>query len=81
MSLRQAVTADRLQGRFNATFRFVVGGTQPIGALLGGLLGAAIGLPLTLALTEVVMLLAVLWLLASPIRHLRAYPTAEADAT
>src|SRR5207247_1522921 len=43
VSLRQAVTPDRLQGRMNATMRFLVWGTIPIGALLGGALGGQIG--------------------------------------
>ena len=36
VSLRQAITPDRLQGRMNASMRFIVWGTIPLGALLGG---------------------------------------------
>lgn len=71
LSLRQALTPDGLQGRVNATFRFLVGGSQPLGSLLGGLLGGAIGLPWTLVVGEVGMLLAVGWLVASPLPRLR----------
>ena len=39
VSLRQAIVPDRLQGRMNATMRFIVWGTVPLGALLGGALG------------------------------------------
>jgi predicted MFS family arabinose efflux permease len=36
VSLRQAITPDRVQGRMNATVRTVIWGTMPIGAFLGG---------------------------------------------
>ncbi len=39
VSLRQAITPDRMLGRMNATMRFIVWGTIPIGALVGGVLG------------------------------------------
>ncbi len=77
LSLRQALTPDRLQGRVNATFRFLVGGSQPLGSLLGGVLGGLIGLPWTLVVGEIGMLLAVLWLLASPLPRLREVPDAD----
>lgn len=35
VSLRQAITPHRLQGRMNATMRFLVWGTMPLGALAG----------------------------------------------
>jgi predicted MFS family arabinose efflux permease len=44
VSLRQAITPERMQGRMNATMRFIVWGTIPLGAILGGFLGGAIGL-------------------------------------
>jgi MFS family permease len=72
VSVRQALAPDHLQGRVNATMRFMAGGMQPIGALLGGALGGLIGLPLTLVVASVGMLLACLWLLLSPVRTLRA---------
>ena len=40
VSLRQAITPERMLGRMNATMRFIVWGTIPIGALVGGVLGA-----------------------------------------
>src|SRR5262249_3822495 len=39
VSFRQAITPERMQGRMNATMRFIVWGTIPIGSLLGGALG------------------------------------------
>lgn len=74
LGLRQALTPDRLHGRVNATFRFLVGGSQPLGSLLGGLLGGAIGLTGTLVVGELGMLLAAGWLFASPLPRLRHLP-------
>jgi MFS family permease len=71
ISVRQAITPDRLQGRVNATMRFLAGGANPIGALIGGALGSAIGVPLTLVVASFGMLLSFLWLLPSPVRHLQ----------
>jgi MFS family permease len=75
VSLRQAITPDRLRGRVTASLRFVIWGTMPIGALLGGFLGEAIGLRPTLALAAIGMLLASLWVLFSPVARLRTVPT------
>ena len=48
VSFRQLLCPERLLGRMNATIRFAVWGTIPIGSLLGGILGATIGLRPTL---------------------------------
>jgi hypothetical protein len=77
VSVRQALTPDRLRGRVNATMRFIAGGMQPIGALIGGALGTILGLPATLGVAAFGMLLAVLWLYLSPVRTLRALPAIE----
>ncbi len=78
ISVRQAMTRDRLMGRVNATIRFVAGGALPAGALLGGALGGVIGLPLTLVVAELGTLLGVVWLVLSPVRSLRALPRVAA---
>ena len=44
ISLTQSLTPERLLGRVNASRRFIVWGTIPIGALLGGTLGQLFGL-------------------------------------
>jgi MFS family permease len=75
ISLRQAITPDRLQGRVNATMRFLAGGATLIGALIGGALGGVIGVPLTLVVACGGMLLSFLWLLLSPVREVQAVPT------
>jgi Na+/melibiose symporter-like transporter len=72
VSLRQAVTPDSLQGRMNATIGFIAWALVPVGALLGGWLGETIGLRPTLFLSAGGEMLAVLWLLLSPVRAARA---------
>src|SRR5256885_42146 len=61
VSLRQAITPHRLQGRMNASMRFMVWGTMPLGSLAGGVLGTTIGLRSTLLVARIGGLLAVLW--------------------
>jgi MFS family permease len=68
VSLRQAITPDRVQGRMNATMRTIVWGTMPIGSLLGGILGSTIGVVPTIILGGFIALLAAGWILAGPIR-------------
>src|SRR5918999_231434 len=79
LSLRQAITPDRLQGRVNATMRFMMWGVTPVGALAGGLLGSAIGLRQTLLLAAVGVLAAFAWVALSEVAHLRDQP-APAEA-
>jgi len=74
VSLRQAITALRLQGRMNATMRFLVGGTVPLGGLAGGALGELLGLRPAMIVAAVGGLLAFLWVLASPVRALQRMP-------
>jgi MFS family permease len=74
MSLRQAVTPDRLLGRMNGGRRVLVFGAQPIGALLAGALGQTVGLPATLVVAAGVGLLAFWVALLSPLRTLRETP-------
>jgi hypothetical protein len=70
---------DRLQGRVNATIRFVAGSAMPTGALIGGALGGLIGLPITLVVAELGTLLGVIWLVLSPVRTLRGLPEATLE--
>jgi predicted MFS family arabinose efflux permease len=77
-SLRMALTPDQLQGRVTASFRFFAQGPAPLGALLGGALGAALGLRPAILLGAVCAVIAIVWLVASPVRRLAALPTAAA---
>lgn len=81
VSYRQAICPDRLLGRMNASVRFMVWGTLPLGALVGGVLGNTIGIHATLWVGAIGMVLAVLPVVLSPLRRLRDLPTsAEPEA-
>jgi hypothetical protein len=74
-SLRQAMVPDRLLGRVTASTELLSAGLGPLGALLGGLLGQAIGVRPTLLIATLCSGgIAVVWLLASPIRRMETYP-------
>ena len=75
VSFRQHLCPDRLLGRMNATMRFIVWGVIPIGALIGGVLGTVFGLRTTLWIGSVGSVLSIVWLLASPMRTMRDFPT------
>src|SRR5438132_12949170 len=74
VSLRQAIVPLRLQGRMNATMRFLVWGTIPLGALTGGLLGEFLGLRTAIGIAILGGSLAFLWVLLSPVRSLKKIP-------
>lgn len=78
VSLRQAIVSQRLQGRMNATMRFLVWGTLPIGGLVGGILGELLGLRMAIGISVVGSFAAFLWVLFSPVRTLRRIPEPEA---
>ena len=75
VSFRQAITPERMQGRMNASMRFIVWGTIPVGSLVGGALGTAIGLLPTIWIGAVGGLLSILPLVLTPVRTLRAVPS------
>jgi MFS family permease len=77
VSLRQAITPERLQGRMNAVMRFIVWGTLPLGSLAGGALASTIGLRTTLIVSAAGGTLAVLPILFSPILALEKIPEPE----
>jgi len=77
VSFRQALCPPRLLGRMNATMRFLVWGTMPLGALLGGALGTWIGLRPTLWVSQIGEVLAVGWVIASPLRNMRDLPVPD----
>ena len=79
VSFRQAICPERLQGRMNSVMRFIVWGTIPLGNLSGGALATWIGLRETIAVGAVGAGSAFLWILFSPMRSVRAMPTAPID--
>jgi MFS family permease len=79
VSLRQSICPERLQGRMNASMRFLVWGTMPLGSLTGGTLAATIGLRPTLFVGAIGAFSSVLPIALSPIRSLREFPEPEND--
>ncbi|WP_375115647.1 MFS transporter [Nonomuraea sp. MTCD27] len=77
LSFRQAITPEPLLGRMNATIRFLVWGTMPLGGLLGGALSAAIGVRNTLLVAASGACLAFLWVVTSPMRSMRELPVSS----
>jgi len=78
LSLRLAITADRMHGRVNATMRFVMWGVTPFGALAGGLLATtALGIEGTLFIAAVGAFVATGPFLLPAIRGLRRMPEPE----
>jgi len=73
-SLRQSVLPVAVLGRVAAFFQAVNGGMTVLGAILGGLLGGWIGIRETLAISVLGMAAAPLFILFSPLRHLRQIP-------
>src|SRR5438105_5103379 len=78
VSLRQAMTPDRVQGRMNATVRTIIWGTIPIGAFIGGTIGTIYGVLPAIYVGIAVSLLSGVWILSGPIR-LRAQPEPVGD--
>ncbi len=74
VSLRQSITPDHLQGKMNATMRFLVWGVFPIGGLIGGVLGDALGLRTTILISGVGMLTSVFWVFLSPVKEVASIP-------
>jgi len=80
VSLRQAITPDRVQGRMNATMRTIVWGTIPIGSFLGGILGSTLGIVQTILIGAAIETLAVAWIVLGPVIRLREQPAVPAPA-
>jgi len=76
VSFRQRLCPRPLLGRMNASVRFIVYGTQPIGALLGGILGAQFGVLTALWVAVAGEAIAVLPVLLSPLLKMRQLPRA-----
>ncbi|WP_435582765.1 MFS transporter [Amycolatopsis thermoflava] len=81
VSYRQAICPDRLMGRMNATVRFVVWGTMPLGGLAGGALGELIGVRSTVWTGCALMAVTMLPVLLSPLRRMRDLPVSPPAPT
>ena len=79
VSLRQAITPERIQGRMNATMRFIVWGTIPVGSLFGGILGGVIGLHETIWVGAIGGCFVFVPVIFSPVRRLKTIPEIEPE--
>jgi MFS family permease len=79
VSYRQAITPTSIQGRMNATMRFLVWGTIPIGSIVGGVLGLQLGVHNAIWIGAIFSCLPFLPVLLSPVRHLRTMPEPLVD--
>lgn len=78
VSFRQAITPTAMQGRMNATMRFVVWGTIPIGSIIGGAIATGAGVTTAIWVGAFGSILAVVPVLVTPVRTLREMPSGEA---
>ncbi|TKJ35069.1 MFS transporter [Blastococcus sp. CCUG 61487] len=74
VSFRQRLCPPALLGRMNASVRFLVFGTMPLGGLLGGVLGTWIGVLPTLWVGVAGQALAVVWVVTGPLLGMRELP-------
>jgi len=71
-ALQAAVIHDQMRSRVSGAFSTINYGIRPVGAVVGGLLGTWLGVRETLLISAAGGLLAVLWLIWSPIIHVRS---------
>jgi predicted MFS family arabinose efflux permease len=78
-SFQMALIPDAVRARVMGAFRTLNHGFRPLGALVAGLLGTAVGLRPTLWIATAGAVLAVLWLLPSPLPRTRELPVPAED--
>jgi MFS family permease len=81
VSLRQAITPERLQGRMNAAMRWIVWGTIPLGSLLGGGIATWWSLRTALWVGAIGGMVAILPIAFSSVRSLREMPEPVTEPT
>jgi MFS family permease len=79
VSFRQAIVPERMQGRMNATMRFVAWGMIPIGSVISGILATLFGLSTTIWVGAILSFTPVLFLIFSPILSIKAMPISPED--
>jgi len=77
VSLRQAITPERMQGRMNSVMRFLVWGPIPLGALAGGAIASTFGLRTALYVGAIGGFTTAIPIIFSPIRKLKDFPSPE----
>ncbi len=79
ISLIQTLTPDRLLGRANASRRWIVWGTIPLGSLAGGVLSTVIGVRPTLFVGTIGASVCFVFLLAKPLRSITTLPDQDRE--
>ncbi len=79
VSFRQAIAPPRMQGRMNATMRFIVWGTIPLGGIIGGIVANSLGVHVAIWIGALGSFTAFLWVFFSPVRTLREMPAPVED--
>jgi MFS family permease len=77
VSLRQAITPEAMSGRMNATMRWFVWGTMPIGSIIGGIIGETLGVRAAILIGGAGASLAFIPLIFGPVWGIKEMPTAE----
>lgn len=73
-SLRQSITPAHQLGRVNASVYFLGGVAGLVGSIIGGVLGDLIGVRLTFLIAAIGFVIALGWLIFSPVRTLKEIP-------
>jgi MFS family permease len=81
VSLRQAITPERLQGRMNASMRWIVWGTMPLGTLIGGAIATAYSIHTALWVGAIGSLFTFLPVLLTSVRSIKDMPEPLTEAT
>ena len=81
VSLRQAITPERLQGRMNAAMRWIVWGTIPLGTLFGGGLATWFSLRTAIWVGSVGQMAAFLPVTMGSLKRVREMPEPVAEPT
>ncbi|HVM58163.1 MAG TPA: MFS transporter [Gaiellaceae bacterium] len=81
VSLRQAITPERLQGRMNASMRWIVWGTMPLGSLVGGALATTYSVKTAIWVGAIGSLFTWLPVFLSSVRSIEEMPEAAEEPT
>jgi MFS family permease len=81
VSLRQAITPERLQGRMNAAMRWIVWGTIPLGTLSGGGLATWFSLRTAIWVGSLGQMVAFVPVLFGSLKHVREMPEPVVEPT
>jgi MFS family permease len=81
VSLRQAITPERMQGRMNASMRWIVWGTMPIGSLVGGAIATTYSVKSALWVGAIGGAFAFLPVLLTPVAKIREMPSRVEEPT